>query len=886
MLAMGNTIVGAREEMAVSLAAGASGRSVCASLSRVYDELVGEIWSLAVGELASHEQRGIALVALGGWGRQEMCPYSDIDFLLLHPEDVKQGDIESLAQKILYPLWDAKAMVGHALRSVHEAASLARDDLATATGLLDARLVVGDSTEFERLVLATRNTVAPGGNANQFIARLQDEQRNRHDRFGDSLYLLEPNVKHGIGGLRDYNTAHWAARARFGVGIPGLTDKGVLSARQSKLMKVGIDFMLKMRCWIQLESGRANDQLSFELQEEIGPRVYPNAQAARGIVVPSVGPGVESLMRDYYLQGRGIERVSSRVLEAANTPRRQKPRIQKIDRSFLLWNGKLAVRERAVFRDTPSEMLRYFRVARQTGAPLYGHTLELIEAQVAQLAGKRWACRKSTRCFLEALTDLYDNATDSLLHGMHAVGLIAALIPEFGPCTGRVQHDLYHVYTVDRHQLFAVEMLKRTGRGELGPEGADAMEAYQRLEEVESLFLATLLHDVAKPLGSGHAVNGGKIVRRVAQGFGMSEEQGELAEFLVRQHLTMSHISQRRDLSDPEVIQRFAKKVGTVDALTKLYLLTRCDTAMTGPTNLSSWKDQLLSELYRSTRDHLRGEQDLESEAAVYRRRTRSRALEIVSETGHWGDIGLAHTIVHGLDDGFVSASSAAQMARLVQCALRRHSEDTGFAVDAHTLVARGQTELACVCNDVPAILSKVTGVLSAHRVHIDNALIASYSSAEGEVAVQLFLVRDNFDQAIASDDSRWSEIENDLQKVSSSSETSVSSLLAKREPESIYSMKPQISTREDIQVKVFDEESSEFSVVEIHTPDAVELLYSITKELFRFGLDIHRAFIGTEGDRITDVFYVKKISDGGKLSVDERVALVESILGILEPLV
>ncbi len=887
---MQNAIDDARTSMASALARGESGREVCQALSKVYDNLVGEIWSAAMQEIAPQNNARLALVALGGWGREEMCPYSDIDFILLHEEDADVELTAQIAEKTLYPLWDAKVNVGHALRSVNQATALAKEDLPTATALLDARLVAGDKVEFSRLLHATQSAIAPGGNANHFIARLQKEQRSRHDRFGASLYLLEPNIKHGIGGLRDYNTAHWAARARFGVGIPGLSSKGVLSNRQSHVMKRGINFMLKIRCLIQLGTGRLNDQLSFELQEEIGPDMYPNARAAEGVIVPSVTPGVEALMRDYYLQGRGIARVSDRVLEVANTPKQTKPRIRKIDRSFLVWNSKLAVRERSVFRDTPEEMLRYFRVALEVQAPLYGHTLELIESQIGEFAvgesRKLWLFPKAAQYFLEALCDLADSATESMLHSMHAVGLLAAMIPEFGPCTGRVQHDLYHVYTVDRHQLFAVEMLKRTGRGELGTQGAVAMEAYQSLEEFESLYLATLLHDVAKPLGAGHAVNGGRIVRRVAKSFGMSEHAGEMAEFLVRQHLTMSHISQRRDLSDPEVIEKFATLVGSVDALTKLYLLTRCDTAMTGPSNLSSWKDQLLSELYTSTRDHLRGGKDLESEAAVGRRQTRVRAVEIVMQEG--GELragAIAHTIVHSLDDGFVSATNANQLARLVRCAIRRDDEGLRFAVHAHSVMQRGQTELVCICDDIPAILSKVTGVLWAHRVHIDNALIASFESKQGAVAAQIFQVRDNFDQVIPNEDRRWARIEEDLLKVTRSTEASMASLLATRE-ESVYSLKPQISTRDDIQVKVFDGESSEFSVVEIHTPDAVGLLYSITKELFNFGLDIHRAFIGTEGDRVADVFYVKKISDGEKLSPVDRDALVSVITSMIEDLV
>ncbi len=876
--------------MANALDSGESGVAVCRALSLVYDEMVARLWRDAFESDSSLQESGFALVATGGWGREEMCPYSDIDFIVLTPGDSAAiAQASALAESILYPLWDAKIKVGHAVRTVSDAAKLARDDLPTATALLDARLVVGDKGLFTRLVRTTRSSVAPGGNANAFMGKLRDEQKRRHERFGDSLHLLEPNIKQGIGGLRDYNTAHWAARARWSVkNVAQLLTIGGLSMRQTKVMQRGLDFMLKLRCWVQLEAGRATDQLSFEIQEAIGPKLFPDAKPAEGLVVASVAPGVEALMREYYLCGRDIARVSDRVLESATIPDRLKPRIQKVDRQFLLWNGKLAVRESRVFRDDPSEMLRYFRVALERKVPLYGHTKELIEAHVANLSPCALSMSPvSSRLFLDALIDLEDDGVKPMLREMHAIGLVSAMIPEFGPCTGRVQHDLYHVYTVDHHQLYAVQLLKKTGRGELDHEGAVAMEAYQELSEVESLYLAMLLHDVAKPLGSGHAANGGVIVARVAKSFGMTEQQAEMANFLVRQHLTMSHISQRRDLSDPEVIEKFAKLVGDADALTKLYLLTRCDTAMTGPRNLSSWKDQLLAELYIRTRDLLRGGQDLESEQAMHRRRTRQRAIEIVSRQGEdLAMVARAQSVVGDLEDSLVNLLSALELVRLIKCILRRQYEKSSVVISAQCIPDRGQTEVICVSEDLPGTVAKVAGVLAAHRVHIDSAAISSFVGVSGPSVVQVFQVRDEFDQAIGSDDRRWARVQTDLQAVIQldleQASLTISALLAKRE-KGEYSVKPQIALRDDSLIKVLDGESSAFSVVEVHTSDAVGILYCITREMAQQGLQIHRALVSTEGDRIADVFYLNKNSNGEKLTVLEGQVLVTALAAALE---
>lgn len=882
-------IARARTQMAADLAAGMSGVEACQRLSQSYDSLVTTLWETAMREIPAAENAGFAVVALGGWGREEICPFSDIDFVLLAEAEHLELATE-FANKILYPLWDAKVKVGHAVRSCSAAAALARDDLPTATALLDARLVVGDPDSFADLVAATRRSVAPGGNANAFLQMLRDERERRYGRYGDSLYLLEPNIKQGIGGLRDYQTAHWAARARWAVpSLSELVSMGELTRRQLEVLQRGLDFLLQIRSLVQLEAGRATDQLSFEIQEAIGPELFPYVVAPEGRIVPAVAPAVETLMRKYYLVGRGIERVANRLIESATVPARRKPHIHKLDHSFLSWNGKLAVRDPAIFADQPAEMFRYFRVALEHGLPLYGHTQELIEAQVAKSGYALSGDPKASQYFVEALTDLRDQSTESrrgktLLRQMHDLGLLAALMPEFGPCTGRVQHDLYHVYTVDHHQLKAVDLLKKTGAKLLGPDASTAEDAFDRLESTDAVFLGTLLHDVAKPLGAGHAENGAKIAASIAISLGMPESDVTMVDFLVRQHLTMSHISQRRDLSDPDVISKFAQLVGSANALTNLYLLTRCDTAMTAPGNLSSWKDQLLADLYLRTLDALEGDSSMENEQALHRWQARRRAVEIVSEQGKEPQrAARADAVVDKLDPGFVNALSARQLSRLVECVLRRADEGVQAAIGVRVIAGRGQTELVCVLEDSLAVLSHVAGVVAAHRMCIDSASIASMDSAQGPVAMQVFLIRDEYAQPIPSEDRRWAKVERDLRKVMASESRSelVAELLESRNEG--YSVKPKITVRDDSEVKIFDAESSDYSVIEVHTGDAIALLHSVTGVLSRHGLDIHRAMVSTAGDRVADAFYAQV--DGKKLSAAQGEALKEDLLRVLADL-
>ncbi len=875
-----------RAQLATDLAAGVSGSVACRRFSQVYDALLCSLWEAALERLPRVRDKGFALVALGGWGREEICPFSDIDFVIL-AEPEFEGLAKELADAILYPLWDAKAKVGHAVRSYSAAAALARDDLPTATALLDARLVVGDAGAFEELVRATRRSVVPGGNANAFLGLLLQERDRRYERYGESLYLLEPNIKQGIGGLRDYSTAHWAARARWPVnGLAGLVALGELTRRQAEVMREGLDILLQIRSLVQLEAGRLTDQLSFEIQEAIAPELFPDATAPEGLIVAAVAPAVEALMRRYYLAGRGIERVAERVLESATIPARRKPHIHKIDGSFLSWNGKLAVRDPDIFARRPAEMVRYFWVALEHGVPLYGHTKELIEAQVATKAHALASNPRACEFFLALLTDLRDRRSPghhpkTLLRQMHALGLLAALMPAFADCTGRVQHDLYHVYTVDHHQLGAVEMLKETGAGALRPLGDVAMAAYQQLDSVQALYLATLLHDVGKPLGGGHAAKGAMVASGIAARLGFSDSDVAMVNFLVKQHLTMSHISQRRDLSDPDVIAKFAALVQTPSALHQLYLLTRCDTAMTAPGNLSSWKDQLLSELYLRTLDTLDGSADMESEQAIHRRQARQQAVEVVSEEGLKPQrAARANAIVEELEPAFVNALTAEQLARMVECVLSRTLEKTQVAIAVHLLADRGQTEFVCASEDSPAVLSHVAGVLAAHRIAIDAASIATIDSPEGPVAIQVFMLRDEHEQPIVEEDRRWARVLRDLRAVMLSEKRSrvVASLLAKRNDE--YSVKPSIAAREDSVIKIFSKESSDYSVVEVHTTDAIALLHRISAVMSVNGLDIHRAMVTTQGDRVADVFYVQH--EGRKLSREAGDELRRDLLKAL----
>ena len=871
-------------------AAVGQGDAVCREIAAVYDRALAERYAAAVAAADGTTAAATALVATGGWARCELAPYSDIDFLLLHDGDERAA--KQICDRLLYPLWDEKLAIGHAVREPRAAARLAKGDLATATALLDARHIAGDRRLTAELVRGTLAALAPGDNPNDLIGALAVEKKSRHDRFGASLYLLEPNLKQGIGALRDLSTALWAAAIRWhpprperledpagaSALIDGLVAMGHLTRRQAQVLAGARDFLLRIRALVQLTARRRFDQLTFEIQEAIAPALYPHARPHDGDIRSAVAPAVEALMSDYYLHARGVVQVADRLLESARVPARRRPRVAEVDASFITFNGELALRDPKLFVERPSEMVRLFRVAVAERLPVYGHTRELAAETIARdprpLAGDPLA----HRLLLEALVDLRDTAQPSALEVMQQLGILSVLMPEWAPCTGRVQHDLYHVYTVDQHQLYAVAMLKRIARGELAEVHPTATELWREVRRPAPLLLGTLLHDVGKPLGKGHAEKGAVIAGVIGRRLGMFDEDVELAELLVRQHLTMSHLSQRRDLADPEVIARFAERVGDDERLVQLYLLTLCDAAMTAPDNLSAWKDDLLRDLMLRTRSHFRGERRTDAAPHVDLR------AKIRQLAGGAEDPAIA-TIVEGIDPRLFTQLTPRQAARHAKLVAVACDASPQVAIEVHCWPLKGHSEVAIVAPDAPGVLAAIAGALTASRVDVLGAVLGAVDLADAggprRLVTDVFYVRDLKGAAIPEDDARWQRLQGDLRGLLDGPPDpgEVAKLIAKRRPPS--GMPARVTPGVVTEIRIHDD-STQATIVEVATRDRVGVLYAITHTLAELGLDISLAKVSTEGERVADVFYVTR---AGKRITDEaeRAQLVERLSAAVE---
>ena len=878
----------ARGRAAELLANGDGGVVACEYLARAYDVCLEQLFTCSA---ARHEVNGIAvaLVATGGWGRREVCPNSDIDFIIVtEPQSV--GIVQRWAQNLLYPLWDAGFDVGHSVWTIDDAVRLAKEDVATAAALIDARHIVGNSELADQLACAARRVTAPGGNANGFVSMLRSEMRRRHERYVDSVYLLEPNLKQGLGALRDLATGIWAARARWAVReLHDLVGHGLLTARQVGVLEQAREFLLELRSLLHLHAGRGTDRLTFEIQEAIAPGLCPNVIPAQGDIRPAVAPSVEALMRRYYRHARGVAQVTDYILELAEVAQRRKPHVSGVDASFVLFNGRLGVWDPAVFRDKPAELVRVFAVAAELEVPIYSHTKQLI-AEVATELGARLADdNRACQYFLKLLLAENDAPRDALsssqLELMHQLGVLNAVMPEFAPCTCRVQHDLYHVYTVDQHQLYALAMLKRLARGELRDLHPHATDALAQVGDRRALYLAMLLHDVGKPLGKGHAESGARLAGRVARRLRYAPGQVARVEFLVRQHLTMSHLSQRRDLSDPAVIARFAKRVGTIEALSELFVLTLCDTAMTAPGNLSAWKLKLLVELYQQARLVLGGESaplaaDPEQRSEVLR----ARALKLAGDRPALAGVGGVAGFLERLADPFVASLSPRQLARHVALAEEFHSTQALVVTRATCYQLKGHTELAVIAADRPGLLAQVAGVLAVHRV---NVLGAMGSQSHG-LACDLFYVRDLVGAAIGDDSPKWERIERDLLAVVNGDLLGDELTRRVREQHEGTVLSQRVTPTVITEVRVESEESPDYSIIEVVTEDRLGVLHLICRTLSEQLLDIHITKIATEGARVADVFYVTERATGGKIADEARqreiVAMLHTALSSGEP--
>lgn len=854
---------------------------------------------------------GIDVVALGGYGRREMCPRSDVDLLFLVPDELAK-DIDSAVKRqvesVLYGLWGLRFEVGQSVRTVAETLQVAEKEHAELTSLLDARLVLGDPSRFSFFLSQIDARFLTGQRAAEFIAAKLDELEVRRARFGDSLFLLEPNVKEGRGGLRDLHTALWVARARFKTkGVKELVRSGVLSSREGETLSKAYSFQLGVRRELHLAAGRKQEHLRFVHQEQIA--------AVLGYHPPNESDldkkrhGVERFMRAYYFHAHQLRHHVELVIERATSHRRQRAVMASAAPGrFKVWDGKLTVAERSQFEKDPAALVRIFRVAQEESREIYTFTKNLVAAFRHRL-DRKW--RRHPAVVQEFFQILEDPKGDgSILFEMHDLGMLRQLMPEVGRMTARWQHSLYHSYTVDVHSIVVTQNLKRLRRGHFAEELPDMTRIITELPRPHVLYLAGFLHDIGKGWPrQDHSERGARVAETVGRRF---EEAGlalwtaaetEDLVWLVLKHLAMSDISQRRDLSDHDLIESFAREAGTVERLSMLYLLTFADMKGTSERVWTQWKGRLLAELYHSTATvlgHLlEGQVQVDLHFEARRRRAEEELLELAVESGTFLTEDVVRSFVVNMPTRYLLSFSPKRMLRHVLM-WRDVSIRRDLGVQVRHLRREDSTKLTVVCPDRPGLLAMLAGALAANRLLIQEAQVFSIEELpqdadpalgnpppgyaydlmtldhrdprRGRIAVDVLYVRGEND-ALCDDPARWARLKADLREVVQGDLT-VSKLFEERVFDSGLGVRHKPAVKTEVMVSNADSRSE--TIIDVFGRDQLGILFRVAKALADEGLSISLAKISTQGHRIADGFYVTDTATGTKVSDPERIASIK----------
>jgi [protein-PII] uridylyltransferase len=850
---------------------GGSGHTVVRLLSAATDRVVAVVWARALAAAArEHPATPLALVALGGYGRRELAPHSDLDLLVLHPDGEPDVFARAASEQFLVALWDLRLEVGHGVRDRHACEALAATDLPARTALLDLRRLAGDPALYAALEADQLHGLTEA-KAEGFITDKIAEMRERRERFGDSLYLLEPNVKQSEGGLRDLQSALWLARVRFKVaGISELLTRALLPERDIRELRRARDFIWRARNALHFLTRRKTDQLTFDVQ--------PLVAHGMGYGDPEQAATGEAFMRHYYLAAKTVLVTCDAIVDRCLEPRGAAARASAAaDRplpggELEVFRGRLAVTDREVLR-SPAALVRVFATADREGLDLHPHTRDLAAEAAERLPPEAAVDPEVNQELLALFTR--PGTRGRFLARMHDLGVLSRVLPEFARITARRQIDVYHVYTVDVHSLFAVRRLFALRCGDVDVETLGPLA--RGMARPLALYLGTLFHDIGKGSGSDHSARGAEIASAACSRLGVDPPDAADVEWLVLKHLRMSAIAQRRDLSDPHLIHAFAEEVGTVDRLEKLYLLTYADLATVGPGTWTEWKGQLLRELYVKTRDALAAG---ERRPAPGTAEASGRAAVVAALAGAPRRAAPAEI------ERFLAAMPPRYFTTIAPARAPRHLRLLSLAgkpplAAAIRRGADGAAELTLSAPDRPGLLAIVAGVLAAHRIDIHAAEVFSTPDdpslgAIGGRALDVFVLRGPDGGAL--EPNRWREARRDLSRVLAGDQR-LDELLARRLRSSPAFQKPlpRVATK----VVIDNDSARDHSVVDVFTADRVGLLHTLARTFFDLGLSVDLARIATEGHRATDAFYVRSDS-GRRLEGEHARRVVETVTAAL----
>jgi len=864
-----------REYLLAQHDAGTPALAVMQEHSELIDRLIRRLFRIAEDRYFQDFPRlnfRLAIIAVGGYGRTELSLGSDIDLLFLYRGKLNPY-VETIAESLTQRLWDARFIVGGAARNLTECLRVGREDLPTLTSYLDMRFLIGDPELFAELNDEVRSLMRE--DPEPFVQGKLDEQRKRHEEFGESLYLLQPNLRESVGGLRDYHTALWVARAvQWDVRkIRDLRVHGFIDDQDLEDLRIALDFLWRVRNQLH-RKGRKDDRLHYVAQEQLAS--FLGFEDSENLLA------VERLMREYYVQARVIERVSRHVIVHAlglldRRMQRRAPPTYAVAEGFAVAGAQLEIPRASLLEDRPIRMLAAFAIAQHHDVDIsvrtqrmLRHHLYLIDDAFREDA----AAADLFKQILAAPTRVYRT-----LKLMAELGVLGAYIPEFSKVVGLWLQDLYHTYTVDVHSLFLVEELRRIQRGRYREELPLATKLLREVQQPWVLFLGCLLHDIGKGRGGGHSEKGAQLLPEIARRLHLAPHEMRVVQFIVRHHLTMNAMAERRNVHDPRVILRLANLARSREWLRILYLATVADIRSVCREAWTSWKAGILDAFYRNAAEWLEagGKEGAADEYFLERTskqvaERQQEALEQVLRAG--GDRTRAESFLDAMPRRYLIGNNAAEIAAQMRYGLQFLDSAKRFGTYIYRSAAGGLSPfcgLVLFARDQRGLFSTTAGVIAALGHDVLGA--QAYTSRDG-LAVDIYQIQPMQGGAIEEDHERG-RIEERLRSVLEEGKEL-------QTPRPRWGADQPRGRSRPPGVHVANEDSDFYTIIDVVADDRPGLLYDITRTLTNEDLDVVMSLVSTRAHRVVDVFYV---TDNGHQIVDSgrRKQIAGSILRAIE---
>lgn len=835
------------------------GLEAAAAGAFLIDQLLRLLWDFTTERLHRNSNPTAAermtLLAVGGYGRGEMAPHSDIDIAFLTPWKVT-GWSEQVIESMLYSLWDMQLKVGHSSRSLDEMVRQAKADGTVRTALLEARYVWGDTDLYDEASRRFKSEIQQD-TARAFIADKLAEREVRHKRMGDSRYVVEPNIKEGKGGLRDLHTLFWIGKYAYNVREPAeLVEAGLLSAHEFRQFRRAENFLWAVRNQLHLITDRPEDRLTFDVQREIAERMRYSDRPGKS--------KVERFMHFYFLQAKMVGDLTGVFLAhldekfAARGSRFGLPTLFRSPRKlngFTMDRGRLAIPRDKFFAEDPVRLIELFHLADLHSLEIHPLAMRAAARDARMVDGVRNDPRANA-IFLDVLTSPRDPET--VLRWMNESGVFGRFVPEFGRVVAQMQFDMYHHYTVDEHSIRAIGLLCQIEKGELSEDHPLASGIFQQVVSRRVLYCAVLLHDIAKGRGGDHSVLGAEVAERLCPRLGLSAAETETVAWLVRWHLLMSATAFKRDLSDFKTILDFAEHVQSPERLRLLLILTIVDIRAVGPGVWNGWKRQLLGNLFESAEEVLR----LGHKQKGRSERVMAKQAALAEMLG-WDEKRMA-TLRKRMTEPYWIAEPLDVLernARLVDMA-----GEAQLSVEAQVYPERGATLVTVYASDHPGLFYRIAGAIHVAGGNIIDARI--HTTRDG-MALDNFLVQDPLGRPFDGDQQ--------LQRI----KTSIADALANRAKLSErLKGRPLPRLRADAfniepNVLIDNKASNRFTVIEVNARDRPALLYHLAHALFQSKVTIHSAHVATYGERAVDTFYLTDLI-GDKIESATRLKTIE----------